>query len=80
MGAKCCGGEKSNPKGEANLMGKGKDMDFKKIPIATVLKAQSLMRGFLVRRRVKRTYGFEMRKGLIGGSFSHNLNPEELEK
>ena len=49
-------------------------------PLATVIKAQSLMRGFLTRRRVKRTYGFEMRTGLMGNRMNPNLDPDELEK
>lgn len=82
MGANCCGGDKSNKRGETNLQsrGKGGPLDLKDIPIATVLKAQSLMRGFLARRRVKKTYGFEMRTGLMGNRNNPNLDPGELEK
>lgn len=81
MGAKCCGGEKPDPRGETNLKNRGKDSgDLSKIPIATVIKAQSLMRGFLTRRRVKRTYGFEMRSGLMANRGNRNLDPDELEK
>jgi hypothetical protein len=81
MGAACCGG-KSNTKGETNLQtrGKGGVTDLKDIPIATVIKAQSLMRGFIARRRVKKTYGFEMRTGLMGNRNNPNLDPDELEK
>lgn len=38
------------------------------------------MRGFLTRRRVKRTYGFEMRPGLMRSGMNRSLSPEELEK
>ena len=55
-------------------------MDLKKIPILTVIKAQSLMRGFLARRRVKRLYGFEMRTGLMGNRGNTNLDPDQLDK
>ena len=54
--------------------------DLNGFPLATVIKAQSLMRGFLTRRRVKRTYGFEMRTGLMGNRLNPNLDPDELEK
>lgn len=53
---------------------------MKKIPIATVIKAQSLMRGFMARRRVKKLYGFEMRTGLMGNRANTNLDPDELDK
>ena len=59
MGASCCGGNKSNKKGEANL--KGMDGKVETFPLATVIKAQALMRGFIARRKVKRIYGYEMR-------------------
>jgi len=38
---------------------------MKTFPIATVIKAQALMRGMLARRRVKRAYGFEMSPSLF---------------
>ena len=81
----CCGGSKSNAKGETNLQAKGtspQTQDLNKIPIFTVIKAQALLRGFLARRRVKKAYGFEMSRGLIGRNKNAHLNldPNELEK
>ena len=82
MGATCCGGNKSNPRGETNLQtykGKrGETTDLNSLPIFTVIKAQALMRGFLARRRVKKLYGFEMRTGLMAGTSGKSLNQEEL--
>ena len=80
MGAKCCGGEKQDPRTETNLKKHADTNDLNGFPLATVIKAQSLMRGFLTRRRVKRTYGFEMRTGLMGNRMNPNLDPDELEK
>ena len=82
MGATCCGGNKSNPRGETNLQtykgkGRGNSTDLNSLPIFTVIKAQALMRGFLARRRVKKLYGFEMRTGLMAGS-GKSLNADEL--
>lgn len=78
MGTCCGGGTRANK--DANLMSKNNDMDLKGIPIFTVIKAQSLMRGFLARRRVKRTYGYEMSRGLMmRGSVHIEMDPQKLE-
>lgn len=58
MGNCCSNQNKQN--NDINLKDKGKT-----IPLATVIKAQSLMRGFLARRRVKRTFGFEASPGIM---------------
>jgi hypothetical protein len=76
----CCGGQ-SRANKDVNLMSKNqKDMDLKGIPISTVIKAQSLMRGFLARRRVKKVYGYEMSRGLMmRGSVHIEMDPQKLE-
>ena len=48
--------------------------------LATVIKAQALMRGFLARRRVKKVYGYEMSRGLMmRGTIHIEMDPQKLE-
>ena len=90
MGASCCGGEEKKDK-DANLMrnrgklGKGKvTIDPKvmaTIPLPTVVKMQSIMRGFLARKRIKKVYGYEMTPGLLNRGTVHiEMDPEKLEE
>ena len=76
----CCAAEHNTQ--ETNLKDRGQTDDrFKHIPIATVLKFQSIIRGFLARRRVKKAYGFEMTHGLMNRGTVHvEMDPEKLEE
>ena len=50
-------------------------------PIYTIIKAQSLIRGFLTRKMVKKIYGFEMSHGLLmRGTVHIEMDPEKLEE
>lgn len=89
MGASCCGGEEKRDK-DANLMRKGNkntkgvkidDRVMATIPLATVIKMQSIMRGFLARKKIKKVYGFEMTPGLLNRGTVHiEMDPEKLEE
>ena len=75
----CCGAEHNTQ--ETNLKDRGSAERYEHIPIATVLKFQSIIRGFIARRRVKKTYGFEMTHGLMNRGTVHvEMDPEKLEE
>jgi hypothetical protein len=79
----CCAAEHNTQ--ETNLRDRGQTKGgerYEHIPIATVLKFQSIIRGFLTRRRVKKAYGFEMTHGLMnrGTNVHVEMDPEKLEE
>ena len=76
----CCAAEKNTQ--ETNLMAnKAEDHQFGNIPIYTVIKFQAITRGYLARRKVKSTYGFEMTHGLMNRGTTHiEMDPEKLEE
>lgn len=63
---------------------KGVNIDDKvmaSIPLATVIKMQSIMRGYLARKQIKRIYGYEMTPGLLNRGTVHiEMDPEKLER
>ena len=77
----CCAAEHNTQ--ETNLRDRGssgsKDR-FEHIPIGTILKFQSIIIGFLARRRVKKLYGFEMTHGLMNRAVHVEMDPEKLEE
>jgi len=92
MGASCCGGEEKRDK-DANLMRgrsgmkstKGNvkidDKTMSMLPIATVIKMQAIMRGYMARKKIKKVYGFEMTPGLLKRGTVHiEMDPEKLEE
>ena len=55
--------------------------DLNSIPITTIVRVQALIRGFLVRKMVKKIYGFEMSQGLMmRGTVHVEMDPEKLEE
>ena len=75
----CCAAEHNTQ--ETNLKEKGQKDKYDHVPIATVLKFQAIIRGFLARRRVKKLYGFEMTHGLMNRGTVHvEMDPEKLEE
>ena len=55
--------------------------DLKNIPIHSVIRMQSLVKGFLTRRMIKKIYGFEMTQGLLmRGTVHIEMEPEKLEE
>ena len=90
MGASCCGGEEKRDK-DANLSRKGGRIPSKgmkiddrvmgQIPLHMVVKMQSMMRGYMARKKVKRVYGFEMTPGLLNrGTIHIEMDPVKLEE
>jgi len=71
MGA-CCSSN-SDPKHEANLQKRYEHLD--EIPATLIIKCQAMIRGFLARRRVKNTFGYEMSPNLISGKVKINIDP-----
>lgn len=58
---------------------KRKDLD--NVPLHVIVRMQSLIRGFLTRRMVKKIYGFEMSHGLLmRGTVHIEMDPEKLEE
>ena len=90
MGASCCGGEEKRDK-DTNLSRKGgripskgmklDDRIMSQIPLHMVVKMQSMMRGYMARKKVKRVYGFEMTPGLLNrGTIHIEMDPVKLEE
>jgi len=77
----CCHNETKNDS-EKNMNKKTESRrDIKKVPVHLVIKMQSLIRGFLIRRIIKRIYGFEMSKGLLlRGTVHIEMEPKKLEE
>ena len=84
MGKACCSNKDVEDK-DTNLSRRkrsGKkntvNEDFgKKLPLATVIKFQAIIRGFLTRRQVRNTYGFTMTPGMLNRNKLHiEMDPE----
>lgn len=55
--------------------------DINLIPLSTIIRVQSLIRGYLTRKMVKKIYGFEMSQGLLmRGTVHIEMDPEKLEE
>ena len=51
------------------------------MPLHVIIRVQSLIRGYLTRRMVRKIYGFEMSHGLLmRGTVHIEMDPEKLEE
>ena len=87
----CCGG-KSRQDNDTNMLHKGSKINSKlpttmdpkmmsTLPISTVVKIQSLFRGYLTRKKIKKLYDFEMTPGLLNRTtILVEMDPEKLEE
>lgn len=87
----CCGG-KSRQDNDTNMLHKGSKVNSKlpatmdpkmmsTLPINMVIKIQSLFRGYLTRKKIKKIYGFEMTPGLLNRTtILVEMDPEKLEE
>ena len=77
----CCHKDKTDSK-DINLTTKGgTKLSFQLDEVYLLVKCQSMIRGYLTRKKVKKAYGFQASPGLINRTTLHiEMDPAKLEE